>query len=237
MSATKVPPTPGSAPSTPSIPERPASKGGLNAKQRQEVIALATLVPFRPRAILYRENAAEAFIFVCADGVLKSYRDLPSGRRRVFTFRYPGDLFGLAEAGRYVNTVQAVTSGSVYRIPIEPLHAKLRQDGDLQFQVLTRVTQELREAQRQSIVLSRRSADGRIAMFLKQLQGYLAAQSIDLIPLPMSRSDIAAFLGLTLESVSRGMAKLTRNGIVAPQGQRYLQIVSQKKLDALAADV
>jgi CRP-like cAMP-binding protein len=220
-----------SAPRAPLPP--PLVPGLLTTQQRHELFALATEIRFRSRAIVYREAAVESFIFVCAEGVFKSYRDLPSGKRRVLTFRFKGDLFGLADNGRYVNTVEAVTPAMAYRIPIAQLHAKLRQDAELQFRLLTRITHELRDAQRQSILLSHRSAPGRIAMFLASLQKDLQ-QSGPAIPLPMSRSDIAAYLGLSLEAVSRAMARLVSTGIIATHGMHEVRVLDQTRIDDLA---
>jgi len=213
------------------------SRGVLTPRQRQEIASLATEVSYGPRAIVYREHAPESFLFVCREGALKSYRELRSGKRRVMTFRFPGDLFGLAEDGRYVNTVQAITPTKCYRIPIEPLKAKLRQDAELQYQVLCRVTHELREAQRRSIMLGHRAASGRLAMFLKLLQKTLAPDTPATIPLPMSRSDIANFLSVSLESISRATGRLVKQGVIAFRGAHEVRVVDQRQLDELAADL
>jgi len=213
------------------------SRPALTPRQRQEIVSLATEVTYAPRAIVYRERTPEAFLFVCREGALKSFRELVSGRRRVITFRFPGDLFGLAEEGRYVNTVQAITPTKCYRIPLEPLRAKLHQDTNLQFHVLTRLTHELREAQRRSIMLGHRSATGRLAMFLKLLQRTFALERPETIPLPMTRSDIASFLSVTLESVSRATTRLVKAGVIAFRGPHEVRIVDQRRLDELAADV
>ena len=218
------------------MPTLAESRGVLTPRQRQEIAGLATEVSYGRRVIVYRENAPEAFIFVCREGTLKSFRELPSGKRRVMTFRFPGDLFGLAEDGRYVNTVQAVTPAKCYRIPIEPLRAKLRQDAELQYQVLCRVTHELREAQRRSIMLGHRSATGRLAMFLKLLQRTLNPLVPGAIPLPMSRSDIANFLSVSLESNSRATGRLVKAGVIAFRGAHEVRVLDQRRLDELAAD-
>ena len=81
-------------------------------------------------------------------GVVKSFRELPSGKRRVATFLFPDDIFGLSEAGRYVNTTQTVTAATIYELDTERLKALLLQDPQLQIQFLCKVTHELREAQR-----------------------------------------------------------------------------------------
>src|SRR5438093_8627501 len=80
----------------------------LSESQQRQLAALATRVSLPARTILYREEAALDWIFISNEGVLKAFRELPSGKRRVAAFLFPGDVFGLAENGRYVNTVQTV---------------------------------------------------------------------------------------------------------------------------------
>src|SRR6476659_6792034 len=116
---------------------------------------------------------------------------MPSGKRRVAAFLFPGDLFGLAEDGRYVNTVQSVTPATVYRIPNDALTDMLRRDPELQFHFLTKVTHAVRQGQRHAIVLARRDAAGRLAMFLHMLEKDLPGRHSGVIPLPMSRTDVA----------------------------------------------
>ena len=223
-------------PAIPSFLDPVETPGELTHRQRKEILALATEVSYRPRAIVYREHAPEAFVFICVSGIFKSYRDLPSGRRRVLTFRFPGDLFGLAEKGRYVNSVQACTPAVAYRIPVEQARAKLRQDAELQFRVLAKVTHEVREAQRRAIMLGSKSAQVRLAMFLNMLRADLAIDS-DRIPLAMSRADIASFLALTPEAVSRGTALLVKAGIIAFPTPRVVRILLPSKIDELTADL
>ena len=78
------------------------------------------------------------------------------------------DLFGLAENRRYVNAVETLVRTTFYRLPVEELAALLKQDGDMQFVFLSKVTHELREAQRRSTLMARRDAAGRLAMFSRR---------------------------------------------------------------------
>ena len=82
-------------------------------------------------------------------------RDLPSGKRRITSFWFSGDVFGLAERGKFVYTTQAVTAVTLYRIPVNELKLALLEDGHLQFQFLVKVTHEFREVQRQKVALTR----------------------------------------------------------------------------------
>ena len=210
----------------------------LTDRQRRELTSIATRLDLPARRIVYREqNTAEA-VFICAEGALKSYRDLPNGKRRVMAFWFRDDIYGLAENGRYVNTVQAIMPSVCYRLPLSSLVAMLLQDAQLNFNFLMKVAHELRELQQRMILLGRRSARGRLATFLKMLKASpLDPVAPGTIPVPMSRTDIANYLGLSLESVSRATRELSDAGIVKFAGPHVARVLDQKKLDRLAADV
>jgi CRP-like cAMP-binding protein len=200
--------------------------------------SLSTKVSFKPRAIVYHEHAQTSAVYICSEGSLKAFRELPSGRRRITAFLFAEDLFGLAERGRYVNTVQALTPTVCYRIPIEPLQVVLRSDAELGFHFLCKMVHELRALQLQSIVMGHRSARGRIAMFLTMLEQNMRTRSPEGgLPLPMSRSDIAGFLGLSLEAVSRAGKQLVDAGVVEFSPDRVVRVIDRRRLEKLARDV
>ena len=206
----------------------------LNDSQRTKLAQLATRVTFPARSIAYREDTPLEWIFILGEGVVKAFRELPSGKRRVTAFLFPGDVFGLAENGRYVNTVQTVTNATLYKIATEPLTELLRHDPDLQFQFLCKVTHALRQGQRHAIVLARRDAAGRLAMLLSMLEeNEVAGSRTGWIQLPMSRTDLAEYLGLSLESVSRATNALTRRGIVTFHGGHAARVIDRAAFDKL----
>lgn len=213
---------------------KPSSNGLLSESQRRQLASVATRVSLPTRTIVFREDSALEWIFLASEGVLKAFRELPSGKRRIAAFLFPGDLFGLAEDGRYINTVQAVTPATVYRIPNAALTEMLRRDPELQFHFLTKVTHELRQGQRHAIVLARRDAAGRLAMFLHMLEQDLAGARPGGIPLPMTRTDVAEYLGLSLESVSRATSALSRRGIVTFQGGSA-HVIDRARFEKLVA--
>ena len=210
----------------------------LSKAQRQQVASIATRVRLRPRAVIYREDSTAGWVYTIASGVVKSYRDLPSGKRRIALFLFPEDIFGLAENGHYVNTAQAVTEVRLYRIPLDCLERLFIRDGNLQLQFLCKVTHALRQFQRQKIVLTRRDAAGRVAMFLSMLERRAAdAGASSTITVPMSRSDIASYLGLSLEAVSRATALLARRGTLEFVDRHTARILDRSRFDRLVADV
>ena len=210
----------------------------LTNRQRQQLAAIATRLRLRPRMTIYEAGSPARWVFVNDSGLVKSFRDLPSGKRRIAAFLFAHDIFGLAENGKYVNTAQSVTDVTLYRFPIESLEQALRADGNLQFQFLMKVTNELRQAQRLSVALTRRDAAGKVAMFLSMLeQQSPPADPASAIAVPMSRSDVANYLGLSLEAVSRATSELVRRRIISTPDRHSVRIADRARFDRLVRAV
>jgi CRP-like cAMP-binding protein len=229
-------------PSLRAIPFQRASVSGtielLSEAQRQQLAAIAALQHFPARAVVYRAGAPASSVFIIGDGAVKSFRDLPSGRRRIAAFLFAHDLFGLAEEGRYVNTVQAMTASTVYRLELSALAEAFQQDSELELRFLCKAIHELREAQHHTIIVGRRHAVGRLAMLLRMLERQTAhcRGEKDLV-IPMTRSDIANYLGLSLEAVVRASRRLERHGIVDFVNRHHVRILNRQRFDALASAV
>lgn len=209
----------------------------LTGRQRELLLQMATHLRLPPRTIIYREDSPAEWVFIIGEGAVKSYRHLRSGKRLVSAFLFSRDLFGLAEQGRYVNTAQAITRVLIYRLPLHDLTVLLKIDGELQFKFLAKITHELREAQHRAVLINRRDAAGRLAMFLIGMLEHLddAAARLGCVPLPMTRSDIAGFLGLSLESVSRAATELQRRELVSFETAHMARILDEAGLMKLSS--
>ena len=207
----------------------------LTRMQRQRLAAVATRLELKPRTIVYRSGDPADSVFINGGGVVISFKETRSGKRRVAGFRFYSDIFGLAENHKYVNTTRAITPVTLYRFPVDVLAAVLRQDAELEFQFLCKLVDELRQAQRKSIIVARRDAGARIAMFVDLLRDLTDPPAEgDVIAIPMSRSDIGDFLNLTLESVSRACGRLSRDRILAFE-KRGVRIVDRARFDELVS--
>ena len=208
----------------------------LTERQRQRLAAASTRLQVKPRTIIYRDGEAANSAFITGDGVVIAFKEMPSGKRRVAGFRFAGDLFGLAERGVYCNTTRAVTAATLYQFPLDTLTTILRQDAELEFQFLCKVVHELRRDQRKAIIVARRDAPGRVAMFIDMLRQRAAERGRvqDIVEIPMTRSDIGDFLNLTLESVSRACRRLTDSGLVEFSAGG-VRIVDRSRFEKLVA--
>ena len=210
----------------------------LTDAQREQLAALATRLELQPRATIFREGTPAAHVFINSSGVVKSFRDLPSGKRRITSFWFSGDVFGLAERGKFVYTTQAVTAVTLYRIPVNELKSALLEDGHLQFQFLVKVTHEFREVQRQKVALTRRDAVGKVATLFSMLERQAGDIGVaDTVAVPMTRSDIADFLGLSPEAVSRATRELTRRRLVAIPDRHTVRILDRTRFDLLVSKI
>jgi CRP/FNR family transcriptional regulator len=223
-------------PSLRAVPFQAEAGGGtvqlLSERQRLQLGSIASELKLPARSIIYREGEASEWVFIVRQGALKSFRELASGKRAITAFLFHDDMFGLAEAGHYVNSIQALTPVVLHRFRTDTLADMLRRDAGLEFQFLCKVTHELRQSQRQLLALSRRHAVGRVAMFLHLLEerGPVDAREIEI---PMSRADTASYLGLSAEAVTRACARMEKAGIVHFIGTHTARIVNRAKFDHL----
>lgn len=238
--------SPRKADTAPNLRSAPFGKAGtgdrvplLSETQRRHLANLATRLQVPARTVVYREGTRATSVFVNGGGVAMAFRELPSGTRRVAAFLFSGDLFGLAENGRYVDTTRTVTAAMLYRLPIDPLTALLRRDPELEFHFLCKVTHELREGQRKAILLGRRDAAGRLATFIAMLEKHSLRGRVSphRVAVPMSRTDIADYLALSPEAISRATRDLERRGIVSFSDRHTVRILDRQALDRLVAAV
>ena len=209
----------------------------LTPRERQKLVNIATRLQLPRGHIIYREGDPADSVFINGGGVVIAYAELASGQRHVAGFRFHADLFGLAEQGRYVNTTRAVTPVTIFRLPVSELTPILQHDAGLEFQFLCKLVDELRQSQRKHIIVQRRDAVGRVAMFLDLLHHVSRdRRAPNRIELPMTRTDIGGFLNLTIESVSRACRRLSEDGIVEfdAQGAR---LINRRRFDDLVAGV
>jgi CRP-like cAMP-binding protein len=209
----------------------------LTDRQREHLATIGTPMKVPPRTTLYHEGDTATNVYIVQDGCLKSFRELASGRRHVTSFLFAGDVFGLAEHGKYCNTLRTITRSALYLFAADTLTALFKRDPEIEFQFLCKLTHELRESQRQSIIVARRDASGRLAMFFDMIsrEGHYGPLQSATIKMPMSRVDIASFVGLSPEAVSRASRDLKARGLVAFPTRDSVKILDRKRFDELVS--
>jgi CRP/FNR family transcriptional regulator len=210
----------------------------LSDAERARLASIASVVRFPKGAEIYHAGDTADAVFDVAGGVIKAHRTGADGSAYIAAFLFPGDVFGLAGEGRYINSVKTITPVIAYRLPVSVLRSRLSRDAGLEFHVICKLCHELRQAHRHSFLLSRHRVLSKLAMFLQMLEQLQAARGepSDEIYLPMDRSDIGEYSGMSLGAVSRGFHNLTRRGVISSRGRRHLKIVDRSAFKKLTAD-
>jgi CRP/FNR family transcriptional regulator len=181
---------------------------------------------FAAKAILFEQGNPADFVFSLSEGTVRLVRLLPDGRRQIIGFAIKGDFLGIGLAENYEFTAEAVDAIRICRIPRGAFVAMTDEMPHLLKKLHEIAGRELHRSQDQMVLLGRKNAEERVTAFLLSHRDRLARVSpcTVTIPLPMSRSDIADYLGLTIETVSRTISKLAREKliVVIPDGVRLL---------------
>jgi CRP/FNR family transcriptional regulator len=202
-----------------------------SALDDEELHALAEIVD--PRCIaakttLFSQGEEANSVFNVTEGMARLYKLLPDGRRQIIGFALPGDFLGLSLSDRFSFSADAVDDMRVCRISRTKFSQQLDEKPHLMKRLHEMAANELMIAQDQLVVLGRRSAEERLAVFLLGLRKRFARihHLSPTVPLPMSRQDIADYLGLTIETVSRTFSKMFKEKTLlnVPDGVRILEL-------------
>jgi len=210
--------------------ERPTLQG-LFSRQPIEKFEAGT-------AVFWEGDEAD-HVFEVVEGVLRIYKILGDGRRVITGFMYPGDLIGVSLKDRYLYTAEAVTRIQVRRFARQRFQEEINRSPELRPQLFARLCDEMAAAQDQMVLLARKSAEERVCSFLLLISRRLDrdGQAQRVVEVPMTRLDMADYLGLTIETVSRIMTRLTSRGVISPSGRHAIIVRKSDRLTTLAGEV
>lgn len=205
----------------------------LPRRQQARLQAIATVLDYqRANNTIFSEGEDAHFIYSVSCGVVRISRHTESGRRQILALMLPGDLFGIPEAGIYVNSAETVCPATLYRVPWQKLHEMMLEEPEMQVSLLVRVAFDLRQAQRRIVMLGQHNITQRLASFLLEL-----AQHPDFynrrtrrLELPLSRHDLGDYLGAAAETVARALSGLERARVIRRVSPRVLEIADIEKL-------
>lgn len=202
-----------------------------SALDDEELHGLSAIVD--PRCIpakttLFSQGDEAISVYNVTEGMARLYKLLPDGRRQIIGFALPGDFLGLSLADRFSFSADAVDDMRICRFQRTRFSSHLDEKPHLLRRLHEIASNELMIAQDQLVVLGRRSAEERVAVFLLALRKRFAVihHLSPTVPLPMSRQDIADYLGLTIETVSRTFSKFFKEKSLlnVPDGVRILNL-------------
>ncbi|MDE2135308.1 MAG: helix-turn-helix domain-containing protein [Alphaproteobacteria bacterium] len=199
----------------------------MSRKQQVAFRNIATVLECRRGGItVFSEGEDAHFVYSVAAGIVRVSRHSNDGRRQVLAFMLPGDLFGLPDSSVYVNSAEVACPSTVYRVPWIQLRDLMMREPTLQLTLLVKVAYDFREAQRRIMILGQQNTYQRLASFLIdfiQHPAFFDPKSTRLT-LPLTRFDIADYLGTAPETVARGFARLEREGLLHRVNPRVTEI-------------
>ena len=198
--------------------------------------AMRTSQAVAPGTTFIDEGSPSLHVFTVTEGVVKLFKLLADGRRQIVSFLVAGDIFGFVPGDKYTVSAEAVSPVTLCRFPRRQLERAFIEFPGVERQLLDAITGELAAAQDQMLLLGRKTAHERLASFLQSLSRRQGNEdgSIDL---PMTRTDIADYLGLTMETVSRVFTVLKGSGCIAANGAGRVQVLDGDALAELADGV
>ena len=211
--------------------------------QQDEVEKLDNIVeksrPLHKGDLLFRQGEPLKSIYALRAGSVKTFTVTHDGEEQINGFYFPGELVGLAaiDEGEYPMSAKMMETTTVCEIPYERLDELLGQMPELRRSMMRTMGREIRDDQQMMMLLSRKTAEQRIATFLLKLssryqaRGYSATQ----FRLSMSRNEIGNYLGLAVETVSRIFTRFASSGMVRVEGKE-IELLDLAALNEASGD-
>ena len=182
---------------------------------------------------IFREGEFAEYVYQVKKGAVRTYKLLSDGRRQIDAFHLEGDVFGLTSGEFHRFTAEAIVTTTLRLLRRKNIEKTVGEDRALARDMLKMTTRSLRHAEDHMLLLGRKDSLEKVAAFLVEMDQRMNGS--ELMTLPMTRRDIADYLGLTLETVSRALSRLRHAGAVKFLGttQREIVILDRKHLHAL----
>jgi CRP/FNR family transcriptional regulator len=194
--------------------------------------------PLQKGEYLFRQNDEFRSVYAVRSGALKSYSTAACGTEQVTAFYLPGEILGMdgIGAGKHLSSAVALETAAICEIPFELLGDLSTRVPKLQRHFFQLMSQEIAADQQLIAMLSKNSADQRVAALLLNLsaRNFHRKLSATAFRLPMSRAEMGNYLGLTVETMSRVFSRLQKSGIIKAGG-REVEILKPDLLRETAA--
>ena len=181
---------------------------------------------------IFAQDEEADLVYQVLSGVVRTTHLTSDGRRHVGDFYYPGDFFGLESSEAHRFSAEALTDCEILVVRRSPMSRMADLDGALQRLVWAATSRELERTQEHLMLLGRRTACEKVASFLLDAANRSGGE---IIALPMGRQDMADYLGLTIETVSRMVTQLQADGLVRFLDCRHFKITRRQVLEDMLA--
>ena len=189
-------------------------------------------MPFARNTEIYGENEPSEYLYKVISGTVRTYKVLNDGRRQIGAFYLPGDIFGLEVGDAHTFSAEAIIDSKILVIKRSSVVSLAARESDVARQLWRMTASELQRVQ-DHIMLLIKTAQERVAGFLLEMAARTPAGNE--IDLPMSRQDIADYLGLTIETVSRTLTQLEHSAAIAVPTSRRIVLRNRAALSRLNA--
>jgi CRP/FNR family nitrogen fixation transcriptional regulator len=209
------------------------TQSSLAAQTNIAAIGAADMIQFSPQlslrgvrmhfdrnAEIFGEDETADYVYRVVSGAVRTMRFTEDGRRQILGFHLPGDIFGLETGAQHTLSAEAVAGSEIVMVRRSCLEKAANEDMGAARALLALTAAQLNEARAHALVLGRKGAGERVAAFLLQLANrFVSKRELDL---PMSRADIADYLGLTIETVSRAFSEFERQCAIGLPSSRHV---------------
>ena len=192
-----------------------------------------TLVHVAQGREIFAESGSTDLFYKVVSGVVRVCKFLTDGRRQIEAFHVDGALFGFELGEERLMTAEAVSDCTLICYRRRSVEMLAQKDQAISRQLFQYAMQNMAQAQGHSLLLGRRGAAEKVASFL--LDWASRSASANIFCLAMSRQDIADYLGLTIETVSRSLTQFERDKVIALPSTREVKILNTDALEDLAA--
>jgi CRP/FNR family nitrogen fixation transcriptional regulator len=182
---------------------------------------------------IFGEDEPAEYVYRVMSGAVRTMRFTSEGRRQILGFHLPGDVFGLELGDEHSLSAEAVAATDVIMVRRSVIEKAANDDMGAARSLLKLTGEQLASAREHALVLGRKGAGERVAAFLLQLANRFVAKRE--MELPMSRADIADYLGLTIETVSRAFSEFERQSAIALPSSRHVVMRNPLALHHLEA--
>jgi CRP/FNR family transcriptional regulator, nitrogen fixation regulation protein len=205
----------------------------------REPIALApgvsvqgTVLPVARDAEIFSQEEEVAHVYKVISGAVRVTRLLADGRRHIVAFYFAGEIFGLEGGETRQFSAEAIVASRIACVRRAAITSEIEHNDSAHTAIWRLMATELAHAQDHALVLGRLTAEERVSAFLQDMAARAGGQGA--IDLPMSRTDIADYLGLTIETVSRTLTHMERRGLIRFSGARRIQLQGDRPLARVA---
>jgi CRP/FNR family transcriptional regulator, nitrogen fixation regulation protein len=211
---------------------RPRAPLPAAAVQGGTIELMGACMSFARNSEIYGENEPADYLYKIVSGTVRTYKVLLDGRRQIGAFHLPGDIFGFETGNEHTLSAEAITDCKITVIKRSAVMALAARDNDVARQMWELTARELQRVQKHSLALIR-TAEERVAGFLLEMADRVANGGT--VELSMSRQDIADYLGLTIETISRTLKLLEDAAAIEVARRRRILLRNRSALRRLDA--